>query len=200
MRDAAARGELLAFIGDDLVSDGDWEAWFPNRATVNLGVRDDTTDDLIARKDEIVGSHPDSLVLLVGTNDLSRKRSVEHLVRNVQYLMVSLRKELPGARLLLQSILPREGERGPEVRDANRHLRQFSPSVNAHYLDLWPALALPDGSLNPDLARDSVHLNDDGYRLWRAELEPALERLEGAPPMSRPISIVHPEREADRTH
>lgn len=192
MADRGAHGELLAFVGDDLVRDGDWEAWFPDRATVNLGANDDTTDDLIARKEVIVASRPGSLVLLIGTNDLSRKRSVEHLVRNVQYLMVSLRKELPGARLLLHSILPREAERAPEVRDANRHLRQFSPSINAHYLDLWPALALPDGSLNPDLARDGLHLNDDGYRLWRAELEPALERLEDAPPMSRPISIIAP--------
>lgn len=198
MNDSTTRGELFAFLGDDLVRDGDWEAWFPDREIVNFGMRDDTTDDLIARKDAVIEGRPSSIVLMIGTNDLSRKRSVEHLVRNVQYLMVSLRKELPGTRLLLHSILPRERERADQVMDANRHLRQFCPSLNAQYLDLWPALSLPDGSLNPDLGADSVHLNDDGYRLWREELEPALERLEDSPPMSRPISIVRGATEVGR--
>ena len=38
------------------------------------------------------------------------RQSVEHLVRNVEFLMVTLRRELPGARLLLQSVMPRGRE------------------------------------------------------------------------------------------
>jgi lysophospholipase L1-like esterase len=106
--------------------------------------------------------------------------------------MVSLRRELPGARLLVQSIMPRGRDFAADIQDANRHLRQFAPSIHAHFLDLWPALALPDGEIDPEFSDDRLHLTAAGYRAWRGELEPALERLDDAPPMSRPIGIIGP--------
>ncbi len=182
----------IAFLGDSITAHGDWSAWFPERRTHNLGVSGDTTDDLIARLDNVVALQPAAIALLAGTNDLGSRLSVEHLVRNIEYLMVSLRRDLPGARLLVQSILPRGREFAEQIQDANRHLRQFSPSVNAHYLDLWPAFALTDGELDPQFSDDRLHLNPAGYEAWLAELRPALERLENAPPMSRPIGIIRP--------
>ena len=105
--------------------------------------------------------------------------------------MVSLRRDLPGARLLVQSIMPRGREFADQIRDTNRHLRQFAPSVNAQFLDLWPAMAQDDGEIDPRLSGDRLHLTAEGYETWLSELRPALERLEEAPPMSRPISIIY---------
>ena len=113
-------------------------------------VSGNTTDDLIARIDQVVDARPAAISLLIGTNDLGHRLSVEHLVRNVEFLLVSLRRELPGTRMLVQSIMPRGREFAEQLQDANRHLRQFSSSVNAQYLDLWPAFAQDDGELNPD--------------------------------------------------
>lgn len=180
----------IAFVGDSITASGDWERWFPDRATHNLGVGGNNTDDLIARAEEIVALRPDAIALLIGTNDLEQRKSVEHLVRNIEYLLVSLRRDLPGTRMLVQSIMPRGREYAAQVRDANRHLRQFSSSVNAQYLDLWPALALPDGEIDPRFSDDRLHLTAEGYQAWLAELRPALERLDDAPPMSRPITVI----------
>jgi lysophospholipase L1-like esterase len=180
----------IAFIGDSITNHGDWAAWFPERETHNLGVSGNTTDDLIARMDEVVELQPDAVALLIGTNDLGARKSVEHLVRNVEYLLVTLRKALPGARMLVQSIMPRGREFADQVRDANRHLRQFAPSVHAQYLDLWPAFAQEDGEIDPEYSDDRLHLNARGYERWLEELRPGLERLDEAPPMSRPISII----------
>lgn len=180
----------IAFLGDSITNHGEWEQWFPERTTFNLGVSGDTTDDVILRLDSVSALSPDSVALLIGTNDLGTRGTVEHLVRNIELIMVNLRRDLPGARLLVQSIMPRGVEFAAQVQDANRHLRQFSPSVNAQYLDLWPAFAREDGEIRPELSVDRLHLTEEGYRLWLDELRPALERLEGAPPMSRPISII----------
>lgn len=187
---SAGSSYRIAFLGDSITAGGDWAAWFPDRETHNLGVNGETTDGLVARLDQVVEVHPDAVALLVGTNDLGTRKSVEHLVRNVEYLLVSLRRDLPGTRMLVQSIMPRGREFAAQIQDANRHLRQFSPSVRAQYLDLWPAFALEDGELRPELSDDRLHLNDAGYQAWLAELHPALERLDEAPPMSRPISII----------
>jgi len=182
--------ESIAFVGDSITNHGDWVAWFPDRETHNFGVSGDTTDDLIARLAAVVEVHPASIALLIGTNDLGTRQSVEHLVRNVEFLLVTLRRELPGTRMLVQSILPRGREFAEQLNDANRHLRQFSSSVNAQYLDLWPALAMEDGEIDPTFSEDRLHLTDAGYQAWLSELRPALERLEESPPMSRPIQAI----------
>lgn len=183
----------IAFVGDSITNHGDWGAWFPDREVHNLGVSGDITDDLIARLDAVIDVRPDAVALLIGTNDLGQRKSVEHLVRNIEYLLVTLRKALPGTRMLVQSIMPRGAEFAERVQDANRHLRQFAPSVNAQYLDLWPALAGPDGEIDARFSDDKLHLGAEGYEAWLAELRPALERLDDAPPMSRPISIIRPD-------
>lgn len=180
----------IAFLGDSITANGEWAVWFPDRQAHNLGVGGDTTDDLIARLDEVVDLHPDAVALLIGTNDLGQRKSVEHLVRNIEYLLVTLRKALPGTRMLVQSIMPRAAEFAERVHDANRHLRQFAPSVNAQYLDLWPALAGASEEIAPEFSDDTVHLTSAGYEAWLSELRPALERLDEAPPMSRPINII----------
>lgn len=185
-----AESESIAFVGDSITNHGDWTEWFPGRQVHNFGVSGDTTDNLIARMDEIVAAQPAEIALLIGTNDLGRRQSVEHLVRNVEFLLVSLRRELPGARMLVQSIMPRGREFADQVQDANRHLRQFSPSVNAQYLDLWPAMATEDGEISPELSDDRLHLTEAGYQAWLAELRPALDRLRDAPPMSGTLRVI----------
>lgn len=181
----------IAFVGDSITAHGDWAAWFPDREVHNFGIGGDTTDDLIARLDGVVAVRPASIALLIGTNDLGKRQSVEHLVRNVEFLLVTLRRELPGTRMLVQSIMPRGREFAAQLHDANRHLRQFTSSVNAQYVDLWPALAQQDGEIDPAFSDDRLHLTEAGYAAWLGELRPALERLEDAPPMSRPISAIH---------
>ncbi|CAN5526834.1 hypothetical protein BH10ACT7_BH10ACT7_29960 [soil metagenome] len=179
----------LAFLGDEITLGGDWASWFPDRETLNLGVEGDSTEDLVARREDVIEANPGSVVLLIGSNDVSRRKSVEHIVRNIQYLMVTLRTGLPGARLLLQSVVPRDPARADQLLDANRHLRQFCPSLNAQFLDLWPALASVDGGLRDEFTTDGVHLTAAGYEAWLTELRPALERLDEAPPMTRPIPV-----------
>lgn len=183
---------LVAFVGDSITAEGDWASWFPEFRVLNLGVGGDTTEDVLARYPDVLEARPDTVVLLIGTNDLATRKSVEHLVRNIEFLLVSLRRDLPGTRTLVQSILPRSREFADSVRDANRHLRQFAPTVHAQYLDLWPAFAQEDGEINPEFAHDRLHLTPAGYEAWLGELRPGLERLDDAPPMSRPIQIVRP--------
>ena len=182
--------DTIAFVGDSLTQDGAWADWFPDLNVLNLGVGGETTDDVLARADQIVERRPDEIVVLVGTNDLGTRQTVEHLVRNIQSLCVQLRRELPGSRMLLTSILPRGREFSQRIHEANIHLRQFASTVNAQFLDLWPAMALEDGELNPALSDDRLHLNQAGYDAWLNELRPALGRLRDAPPMTTPLQII----------
>jgi len=185
------------FLGDSITALGRWEEWFPDKNPHNLGVNGDTTDAVIARLHEAIAFAPTSLALLIGTNDLAWRRSAEHIVRNIETILVTLRKELPAAQLLVQSVMPRDAGYADTVKEVNRHLWQFAPTVRAQYLDLWPALALADGSIDPQFSDDSVHLNERGYEVWVSELRGAFEKLHDVPPSSRPILLP---REHQRHH
>lgn len=188
-----SEAETVVFVGDSLTEEGDWASWFPEVDVVNQGVGGDTTDDVLARLGAVIDARPDEIILLIGTNDLGTRQTVEHLVRNIQSMLVDLRRDLPGTRMLVQSILPRAREFADQIQDANIHLRQFAATVRAQYLDLWPALALEDGEISPEYCDDRLHLNAAGYQAWLAELRPALERLREQPPMSRPIQVIRTE-------
>jgi lysophospholipase L1-like esterase len=187
-----AHGEKLVFVGDSITAGGDWSAWFPDDDVVELGLDGDTTTTLAERLDEVIATQPDSVVLLIGTNDFGTRRTVEQVVRGVESIMVTMRRELPGTRLLLQSIMPRGADLAPRIKDANRHLRQFSSTVRAQYLDLWPALADESGDvIRPEFSDDQLHLTPAGYEAWLAELVPGLARLRDEPPMSAPLRVLN---------
>ena len=187
--DAHAR-QIIAFFGDSITQAGRWTEWFPDVEALNFGVGGDTTDDALARLDDVVAAAPDGIVLLIGTNDLGTRQSVEHLVRNVETMCVELRRALPGSRMLVQSIMPRGREFAARIQEANIHIRQFTSTVRAQFLDLWPALALEDGELNPAFSDDRLHLSAGGYDAWLDELRPALDRLRELPPMTTPIQTI----------
>ena len=180
----------VLFLGDSITEQGSWDAWLPDERTVNQGIGGDTTDGVLARLDAVVAEQPEVIVLLIGTNDFGNHRaSVEHVVRGVESILVTLRRELPGVRLLLVSILPRQAEYAAKIEEANRHLRQFVATCHAQYLDAWPALA--DGDhLDERFTEDGLHLTEEGYRAYVGELLPALERVRELPPMSRSIQAI----------
>lgn len=179
----------LLFIGDSLTERGRWDAWFPTATIHNLGVGGNTTDDVLNRLDEAIDVQPHTVVLLIGANDLAKRNTVEHTVRNIETILVRLRQELPDSEILVQSVMPRERDYAEDIREINRHVWQFASTVRAHFLDLWPALATQDGELRGEYTSDGLHLTDAGYEAWLSELEPALERIYNLPPKSRPIRL-----------
>jgi lysophospholipase L1-like esterase len=166
--------EVVVFVGDGLSAAARWEERFSEFEVHNLGVNGDTTDEVVARLDDVAIVEPDAVVLQVGTNDVGWHRSDEYIVRNIETILCTLRKQLPETRLLVQSVPPREDVFTPVIRSVNRHLRQFAPTVKARYLDLWPVLADSDGRLSAQWSTDGLHLTEAGYDVWLAELRPAL--------------------------
>lgn len=169
--------EAVVFVGDGLSAGARWEERFPELDVHNLSVNGDTTDEVIGRLDVVIEVNPTAVVLQVGTNDVGWNRSDEYIVRNIETILCTLRKQLPGARMLVQSVPPREAEFEHIIRSVNRHLRQFAPTVKARYLDLWPVLADSNGALSTEWSADGLHLSEAAYNVWLAELRPVLTEL-----------------------
>ncbi len=154
------------FLGDSLTQQGNWAERFPELDAINLGVGGDTTEQVLERLREVIEKNPSTVVVMVGTNDLAWRRGVEQIVRNLESILWRLRHELPNARILVQSVLPRDRELADRVREINIHIRQFSPTVKAEWVDLWPVFAEEDGEIKPEYSDDRLHLNEAGYEAW----------------------------------
>jgi lysophospholipase L1-like esterase len=164
----------VVFVGDRLTEAGSWSEWLPELDVVNLGRAGDTTADVLDRLDEVIGAQPAKVVLLIGTNDLSHRASVEQVVRGNEEILFKLRHELPQTRLVVQSVLPREQERAEDIHEVNIHLRQFAPTVKAEFVDLFTVLADEHGALRQEYSLDGVALTEPAYRAWLEALRPVL--------------------------
>ncbi|MBB5634085.1 N-acetylglucosamine-6-sulfatase [Cryobacterium mesophilum] len=180
---ASTSARTVVFLGDSITAAGRWSDWFPDSTAVNLGVSGNKTADILNRIDEVVAAAPDGISLLIGTNDLGAGYPVDRVVDGVGSVVDVLRREVPDARLLLQSIMPRGREFARRIRRVNRRLRRIAPTVHAEYLDLWPGMATWRGALRDELTIDGLHLSEAGYAAWLELLRPAVSRLPLSPPI-----------------
>ena len=165
---------VTAFVGDSLTEHGNWQALLPDQNVINFGVGGNTTQDVLERLDEVVQAGPSTVVVEIGTNDFAWRLPLEEVVENIEAILRELRAKLPEAKIVMQSILPRQPEYAHVVRSVNEQLERFAPSVSCPYVDLWPALADENGGLKPEFTTDGLHLTDAGYAAWVEALRPAL--------------------------
>ncbi|GAA4183661.1 hypothetical protein GCM10022288_03300 [Gryllotalpicola kribbensis] len=165
---------VTAFVGDSLTENGDWQKLLPGQNVINFGVGGNTTHDLMDRLDEVVAAGPSTVVVEIGTNDFGWRFPVEEVVENIQAILAQLREKLPDAKIVMQSILPRQPEYAHIVRTVNEQLERYVPTVPCSYVDVWPALADENGGLKPEFTVDGLHLTEAGYEAWFAVLRPVL--------------------------
>ena len=74
-----------------------------------------------------------------------------------------------------------------EIVALNRRYRELVAAAPEHvrYLDLWPALATPEGALRSELTEDKLHLNGRGYAEWVGALRPIMAEIAFDGPRSK---------------
>jgi lysophospholipase L1-like esterase len=175
----------------------------PGVQTVNVAVPGFTTADLRSQLPGITALAPDVLVLLIGTNDLGGlDRSPDDVADDITTIIENLMRDLPGTRIVLNSLMPRDPYWTPSITRINARLAGLAAEQPVTYVDTWSALALPDGTgLDPRyllLDGFDVHLNHLGYQAWQRILEPAvspytrdpLRALDGAETSTRPAATT----------
>lgn len=164
----------------------------PQNLALNIGISGDRTEHLLFRtlpkaqgglgQLDAPELAPEFFVLMVGINNSYAPEPpvADSVFEGVLAVMRSLHARKPGARLLLQSILPTSEPARDEavVRPVNQRLAALAKSHEfasfTTWLDLYPAFLDAQGKQNPRLFGDGLHPSEDGYRVWRDRLLPAL--------------------------
>lgn len=164
----------------------------PQNLALNIGISGDRTEHLLFRilpksqgglgQLDAEALAPEFFVLMVGINNSYAAESpvADSVFEGVLAVMRALHARKPGARLMLQSILPTSEPSRDDavVKPVNARLTTLakSPEFAAFttWLDLYPAFLDPQGRQDARLFVDGLHPSEAGYRVWRDRLVPAL--------------------------
>lgn len=173
--DALGAYASTVMIGDSLTDGAEWKEMFPGVAVVNRGIDGDTTAGVLRRMDAITSARARKAFVMIGINDFKEGRTVDAVFQD--YGSIVSRLEKAGMRVFVQStLLCNEAKAGwiscvriqGKLRELNRRLSGLA-SATVTYIDINAGLTGPEG-LRPDLTYDGVHLNGEGYRIWRDEI------------------------------
>ena len=122
----------------------------------------------------VVPYKPRLVVLYAGDNDLVEGRSPHEVLASLRTFVEHVRKALPGTRIAYMSIKPSPLRAAliPQVREANGLARAYMASdPQLAYVDVFTAMLDPQGRPRSELfLPDALHLNAQGYAVWRAAL------------------------------
>lgn len=154
---------------------------FPGKPVLNRGFGGSELSDVLHYADRIIVRYqPKQIVLYAGENDIATghqtgRQTYERFVTLFQYV----RQRLPNVPFVYISIKPSPARRqyAPEATEANRLISQFlTQQRNARFMDIRPLMLQANGQPIGALFRpDSLHMNEQGYRLWTRALRPYLE-------------------------
>ncbi|MDR2674760.1 MAG: GDSL-type esterase/lipase family protein [Opitutaceae bacterium] len=183
----------LLFIGDSITegwnTDGRavWNRHYAPRKAVNLGLSGDRTQNVLHRLDKLplAKVKPKAAVLLIGYNNITAvyngKSTPRETADGVKAVVARLKKAYPSIKILVLHVLPAANPRDVKnIKEVNALLPSLLRGErNVTLLDLTASFADGTGKILPNLSRDGVHLNAQGYQTWAAKMEPALKKLLG---------------------
>jgi lysophospholipase L1-like esterase len=182
-------GTPVVFLGDSLTQNwqsAGWEEWqryFQPLDVLNLGMGGDRTSQILWRIQNggLKGLQPKVVVLAVGINNLLRDTyPPEQVVKGVSACVKAVEHVCPSSKVLVIGLLPAQLSPTQPIRSLIRDVNAGLAAQNFLFLELSAHFLESDGSLKEQLyAVDGVHLNSQGYTLYRQALYPKVLKLLG---------------------
>jgi len=155
----------------------DLQSDFPGVNVIQRGFGGSQIDDVVNYAPRIVLPYKPSLVVLyAGDNDLSAGRAPEQVFKDYKAFVSIVHKALPNTKVAYVSIKP-SGDRwalADKMRAANSMIQKYAAKDSMlTFVDVFTPMLGPDGKPREELFTDDrLHMNYDGYAIWRELLTP----------------------------
>jgi lysophospholipase L1-like esterase len=148
----------------------------PNEV-IKRGFGGSRLSDCVKLMDRLVLAYQPRLVLLyAGDNDLAEGRSPAEILKQFSAFAEGVQRRLPQTRVAFISIKPSPARRGliGKARTANALVRDYvATRPQLEFIDVFTPMLDNEGMPRADLFRnDGLHLDEDGYALWREVIKP----------------------------
>lgn len=175
----------IIFLGNSITNGGEWAELLRNPHAKNRGISGDTTQGVLDRLSTITKGKPSKIFLLIGTNDLSRGKSVDEVAKNVEKIVERVKRESPKTKLYVQSVFPVNPKfnkflghmnRQKDIAALNAKIKAVAARHGVTYIDVYKSLVIPSTDvMNPEYTNDGLHLLGKGYQKWVDVLKPYLK-------------------------
>lgn len=176
----------IIFLGNSITNGGEWAELLCNPHAKNRGISGDTTQGVLDRLSTITKGKPSKIFLLIGTNDLSRGKSVDEIAKNVEKIVERVKRESPKTKLYVQSVFPVNPkvntkfsghmDRKKDIAALNAKIKAVAARHGVTYIDVYKSLVIPSTDvMNPEYTNDGLHLLGKGYLKWVEVLKPYLK-------------------------
>lgn len=121
---------------------------------------------------------PRLIVVYAGDNDLAEGRAPEDILTDFKAFVRLVRRSMPRTKIAFIAIKP-SGDRIallPKMRATNALVRKYvAADSSLTYVDVFTPMLGADGRPREELFQaDRLHLNANGYALWRNLLQPVV--------------------------
>ncbi len=165
----------IAMLGDSITDWGEWNELFERNDIINRGISADTTDGVLKRIDGI-NSSVSKVFILIGINDLGKGRSVDYVFDNYKKIVTRVKQK--NMQPVIQSILfvdpvKIHNRKNSDIEELNNKIKKYAMENDLVYIDLNRKLS-KNKELRSNYSYDGLHLNGNGYKMWKEVLEPYL--------------------------
>ena len=130
---------------------------------------------------ELEGYKAKLIVLMLGTNNISRKNSNDEIVEGDRLIVEEFRKRQPQAKVLILGIFPRAVQPTDpyraSIKDINSKLAKLADNKNVFFMDIGDKFLTSDGTLTPEIMPDALHPNFRGYQIWADAISSRVRQL-----------------------
>lgn len=166
----------IVFIGDSITDDAEWHDLFPSVKIANRGIDGDRTDGVLNRLDSIDSTSAPKAFMMMGINDFFYGTSVNEVFDNYKNIVNHLLDRK--IKVFIQSTIL-AGKQYQYLNDnilsLNKRLLSLSEQIDSvTYIDLNVGLT-SDSLLKTTYSQDDVHLNGEGYAIWKKIINPYIQ-------------------------
>ena len=171
----------IVFVGSSSI-----RRWFtlskdyPDLPVVNRGFGGSQLADSWTYADRIIlPYHPKQVIIYAGGNDINAGKDPQRVFGDFVALVKRIRRGAPDARIGFISLAPTHARWHliEQFDEFNSLVKAYCQRHDMDYINVYPLMLGPDGKPKNDIfVKDGLHLNENGYAIWREAVAPYLVR------------------------
>jgi len=176
------RQNSILFVGSSSITQ--WTSIqdsFPTHPIILRGIDGASLPDLVRYADEIIFPyHPKQIFIYCGDNDIAynRRMTAEKVLSRFEELFTLIRTKLPNVPIGFISIKPSPSRWNfePMILESNQLIKNYlEKQPKTFFVNIHTAMLDSTGKVNSALfIADQLHLNANGYAIWKKAIEPYL--------------------------
>jgi lysophospholipase L1-like esterase len=152
---------------------------FPELPVVNHGFGGSQLADSVNYADRLVIRYrPREVVIYAGGNDINAGKEPDIVFGDFVALTKKIRRALPKTKIAFISVAPNPArwKQVEKVRKFNQLAEDYCDRHRMTFINVFPLMLGPDGLPKPDIfVSDRLHMNTNGYAIWREAVAPHLK-------------------------